>query len=794
MQLKYNGKREQKTAGIIADEEKIRGIFDSSPNGILVIDADGKITECNQATINMFGVTGKKELIGKNALELAYGKNKDKYAKLIKNLIEQGHGTTRNVEYIIINKNGRKIQGEFSASATKDATGKISGYVVITGEIAERKKAEKKLRVSEKKYRALYQQLKQAKQRTLEEKDRAQNYLDVAGVLLLALDVKGNITLLNRRGCAILGCNAEDVVGKNWFTLFVPQNERAQQIRLFKSRIATLSNDELQEALVETKKGEKRIISWRHTTLKDFNGQIIGTLSSGEDITENKKLQAAIAETQAQFRSIVENSTDMIMLTAPDGTILYVSPACRSIVGYGPEEFIGKTPDKIPYIFHVDDFEKANTAFQRFLWKEKGSNFEYRLITKNGEVRWISHSWTPIVENQQVKMVVSLIRDVTECKHLEEQLREERNKLESITENINAALILISKDYEILWLNQPAKKRYGDVTHKKCYFALHGTTNDTVCPECGVKKVLNGAEINVRGTTLKNNGQELFLEIAATPIKDKDSRIFGALELISDVTETKHLQTELATYSRRLEELVEQRTLQLKQTQAKLVKSERLAAIGELAGMVGHDLRNPLTSMKAAAYFLKTKYAATLDPAAAEMLSTIEKSVDYSNKIVNDLLDYSREIKLEITKTTPKELLKTTLSMLAIPNGIEIIDKTEDKPEISVDLPKMSRVCMNIIKNAFDAMPNGGILTVTSKETKDGWKISFSDTGIGMGKDTLSSLWVPLFTTKAKGMGFGLAICKRIVEAHGGKILAESTQGKGTVFTLTFPAQFNSPR
>jgi two-component system sensor histidine kinase KdpD len=104
--------------------------------------------------------------------------------------------------------------------------------------------------------------------------------------------------------------------------------------------------------------------------------------------------------------------------------------------------------------------------------------------------------------------------------------------------------------------------------------------------------------------------------------------------------------------------------------------------------MVGHDLRNPLTSMKAAAYFLKTKYAATLDPAAAEMLSTIEKSVDYSNKIVNDLLDYSREIKLEITKTTPKELLKTTLSMLAIPNGIEIIDKTEDKPEISVDLPK----------------------------------------------------------------------------------------------------------
>jgi PAS domain S-box-containing protein len=203
-------------------------------------------------------------------------------------------------------------------------------------------------------------------------------------------------------------------------------------------------------------------------------------------------------------------------------------------------------------------------------------------------------------------MVVSIIRDITERKQLEEQLREERNKLEAITENINAALILMSRDYEILWLNRAAREKYGkDTVHKKCYFAVHGRTEDAICPECGVKKVLNGAELDIRGIVTKSRGQENFLEITATPIKDRDGKVVGALELVSDVTETRHLQTELATYSRRLEELVEQRTLQLQQTQAKLVKSERLAAIGELAGMVGHDLRNPLTSMKAAAYFLK---------------------------------------------------------------------------------------------------------------------------------------------------------------------------------------------
>jgi signal transduction histidine kinase len=171
------------------------------------------------------------------------------------------------------------------------------------------------------------------------------------------------------------------------------------------------------------------------------------------------------------------------------------------------------------------------------------------------------------------------------------------------------------------------------------------------------------------------------------------------------------------------------------------------------------------------------------------MLSTIEKSVDYSNKIVNDLLDYSREIKLELTQTTPKELLKTALGMLEVPYGVEVVDKSEAYPEIRVDLPKMSRVVVNIIKNAFDAMTHGGTLTVTSKETQGCWKISFADTGVGMSRDTLNSLWAPLFTTKAKGMGFGLAICKRIAEAHGGKILVESTLDKGTVFTITVPIQ-----
>jgi signal transduction histidine kinase len=249
------------------------------------------------------------------------------------------------------------------------------------------------------------------------------------------------------------------------------------------------------------------------------------------------------------------------------------------------------------------------------------------------------------------------------------------------------------------------------------------------------------------------------------------------------------MQNKLAEYSQKLEKLVEKRTEQLKQTQAKLVKSERLATIGELAAMVGHDLRNPLTGIMGAAYYLKTKHRTELGAKGKEMLETIEKAVSYSNKIVNDLLEYSRDLKLELKATTPRAMLQNVLSLIEVPEKIKIVDTTKDKPAVKADTEQMLRVFDSIIKNAIDALPKGGTLTVKSREMKGKLEITFKDTGIGMSEETLEKLkgGVPLFTTKAKGMGFGLPICRRIVEAHGGKINVESKIGKGTKVTVTIP-------
>jgi len=170
------------------------------------------------------------------------------------------------------------------------------------------------------------------------------------------------------------------------------------------------------------------------------------------------------------------------------------------------------------------------------------------------------------------------------------------------------------------------------------------------------------------------------------------------------------------------------------------------------------------------------------------MLEIIDKSIDHANAIINDLLEYSKELRLNIVEVSPKQLLDKALIMVKIPENIQLVDLTTDI-KLKVDETKAVRVYVNLIKNAIDAMPNGGTLEIKSIQEKDTVVISFTDTGQGISQDTLPKVFTPLFTTKAQGMGFGLSISKRIVEGHGGKILVHSEVGKGTTFTVTFPSE-----
>jgi signal transduction histidine kinase len=294
------------------------------------------------------------------------------------------------------------------------------------------------------------------------------------------------------------------------------------------------------------------------------------------------------------------------------------------------------------------------------------------------------------------------------------------------------------------------------------------------------------------------------MEYASNPVR-QGRKIVGCETILRDITEKKEMEKKLQAYASRLETMVEEKTIDLRKSEERLVQyskhleelveektrqlrqAERMAAIGELAGMVGHDLRNPLTGMKGAVYYLRQTYGQRMDGKGKEMLEIVDKCINHSNKIINDLLDYSREIHLELNETTPRGLIEASLSMMAIPTSINLVNETRDEPAISVDVDKLKRALCNIVRNAVDAMPKGGKLEIRSTQLKNDVKFVFSDTGIGMTEETIAKIWSPLFTTKAKGMGFGLPICKRLIEAHGGRIGVESEIGRGTTFIVTIP-------
>jgi signal transduction histidine kinase len=224
----------------------------------------------------------------------------------------------------------------------------------------------------------------------------------------------------------------------------------------------------------------------------------------------------------------------------------------------------------------------------------------------------------------------------------------------------------------------------------------------------------------------------------------------------------------------------------IQEVTASLNAAQRFATIGELSAMIAHDLRNPLQGITLATDYLRREKTNNSEK-KTRMLDIIDDDVEYCEKIVSDLLDYSREIKVFPTKTGVKTLVSSALSHIQVPEAVQINDLTQDTVELAVDKDKMVRVFDNLIKNSIDAMLEGGSLTIKSKVVGKQVRISFEDTGKGITKEDMKKLFTPLFTTKAKGMGFGLAICKRIIEAHNGTISVKSIHNKGTKFTLELP-------
>lgn len=252
-----------------------------------------------------------------------------------------------------------------------------------------------------------------------------------------------------------------------------------------------------------------------------------------------------------------------------------------------------------------------------------------------------------------------------------------------------------------------------------------------------------------------------------------------------------HAKQELEKFTRFLEKRVDARTRELKAAQDELIKKERLAAIGQMASVVGHEIRNPLAVINNSIYFIKTKLgqAAEPDPKIAKHIKIIESEIQQANGIINEILTYSRQRELKPERVLLNSWLEEMLSVYPFPPHITL-DKILDpaNPPVDIDVVEMQQAVRNLIGNGIEVMPAGGTVRIRTQLTEPGVVcIEVGDTGPGIPPDVLDKIFAPFFTTKARGTGLGLAVVRKVIDRHNGKVDVESVVGKGTTFRLYLP-------
>jgi signal transduction histidine kinase len=277
-------------------------------------------------------------------------------------------------------------------------------------------------------------------------------------------------------------------------------------------------------------------------------------------------------------------------------------------------------------------------------------------------------------------------------------------------------------------------------------------------------------------------------------IGDLAQTFLGMSESLKEKTgELIHAKQELEKFTKFLEKRVDSRTRELKAAQDELIKKERLAAIGQMASVVGHEIRNPLAVINNSIYFIKTKLGTGGEPDVkiTKHIKIIESEIQQANGIINEILTYSRQRELQLEKVRINDWLEELLSVYPFPPHIQV-DKLFDpaNPLVEIDKTEMQQAVRNLVGNGIEVMPapKGGKITIRSMIPEAGWvRVDIADAGSGIPQDVLDKIFAPFFTTKARGTGLGLAVVRKVVDHHKGKVDVESTVGVGTTFKLYIP-------
>ncbi|NPV74901.1 MAG: PAS domain-containing protein [Anaerolineae bacterium] len=657
-------------------------------------------------------------------------------------------------------------------------------------------------------------------------------------------NLRDGTTFFSPRYYQMLGYEAQEFPGYHQtFLNLVHPDDRQRVERIMQEYLSGKRLHYIAEFRMRAKSGEYRwILSRGKIVQRDPDGKPLRWLGTHADVTERRQIEEALRESQRRLKTLVSNLPGMAYRCRndPRWTMEFVSEGSFALLGYSPEDLIGSRVIAYGDLIHPEDRLQVFDQVQEALKNQKPFQMAYRILTPQGIEKWVWEQGSGVfTEEGELLALEGLVVDITAQQQAENALRLNEARLNSLYElsqrdfqseeevihfaleeavrmtgseggylhfvhedQVNLNLFAWSRgviqkcttpadrhyplDQAGIWADAARLKRpvihndYPNHPERKGYpeghFPVYRHLSVPVMNEDGSMAVIAGV----------GNKQ--------TPYDEADVR---QLQLYMNdlwkIVQRKRAETALKAYSDQLEEMVEERARELRQAQEQLLLQERLATLGQLAGGVGHELRNPLGVISNAVYFLKLVQPEAPET-VKEYLEIISAEVCIAEKIIHNLLDFAR-----VKPSAPQFVDLLSIADRALnrypPPGNVAVQKEncQNLPLAYVDPQQIELVLGNLLVNACQAMPEGGQLTLEGKEENGQVCFSVRDTGCGIPPDDLPRLFEPLFTTKLHGIGLGLPTSKKLVEANGGSIQVESSPGKGSVFTLCLPTQAAQP-
>lgn len=746
-----------------AEESRMRAITESTQDAILMMDPEGNISFVNPAATRIFGYS-REEMLGKNLHMLLappryHQAHKDAMPAFT--LTGEGRSLGKNLEFQAVCKAGNEIFIELSLSALELSDGWYS--VGIIRDITERKKAQDALRMSEATYRNLIEKMPDGVYKSTHDG----KFLEVnpAMVKMLGYENKEELFAIDLRK-----------------ELYFDPSERDRLV-------LDDMNKELSIFMLRKKDGSGVWIEdhgWY--TLSD-KGEILFHEGVMRDISERIHAEIALRESEEKFKNLAE-STPFAILILQNGKWMYCNKAGEQISGFTFEEL-----SQMDFwdMVHPDDADEVKErGYLRQSGEKTDSSYEFRVINRSGELKWLFLSGTSISYYGKPASLIS-VADITERKKAEAALRESEDLWHTIIDTSPDGIAISRLDGTILNVSKQGVLKWGFTSESE----VIGRNILEFIDQEYVKKAMDNINLMQAGfftgpaeyLMLKTDGERFFNEVNAELIKDESGEAKRMLFVLRDITERKIAEMEVKHLNEELEERVKERTAELQAANDELETFSYTAS---------HDLRTPLRALDGFANILLQDYAPELDDEAKRLLNVIIQNANKMGHLIDDLLSFSRLSRYTLHKADidMKDKAMSVYFELTTAAEREVINFCiMDIPRAVGDPAMIRQVWSNLLSNAIKYTSKKMDRVIEVGYTTIGMELVYfvKDNGAGFNmqySEKLFGVFQRLHTPKEfEGTGIGLATVQRIISRHGGRIWGEGEVGVGATFYFMLPSK-----